>query len=374
MKQNQIFQIFGTDYKAMTVEILERSGLKDRIPSKSARIGIKPNLVVPSPAVTGATTHPEIVAGIIEYLRKYGYTHILLTEGVWIGEKTEECLEYTGFGALCREMDVPFVDVRSLGNHIVNCAGMDLRVSDVVDEIDFLIGVPVLKGHCQVKMTCALKNMKGLVPDAEKRRFHALGVHDPVGRLCAGIRQDFIVIDHICGDPTSEDGGDPVTCNCIMTALDPVLADAYGRDLLHLSPEQVPYLSIAAECGIGCDDLQTAEIISLNGSGFSASLPESAGKLDVAFAVHEVQACSACYANLLPALRRLREEGLLSELDTKIAIGQAHRGKTGRLGVGDCTRGFDTCVSGCPPTERQIFEGIREYILRSDSRPDENES
>ena len=37
---------------------------------------------------------------------------------------------------------------------------MELNVCERVKEIDFLINVPVLKGHCQTKITCALKNMK----------------------------------------------------------------------------------------------------------------------------------------------------------------------------------------------------------------------
>ena len=27
-------------------------------------------------------------------------------------------------------------------------------------DLDFMINVPVMKGHCQTKITCALKNMK----------------------------------------------------------------------------------------------------------------------------------------------------------------------------------------------------------------------
>ena len=64
----KIWKIFGTDYKEMTKKILAAADLAGRIGDKKARIGIKPNLVVASPAQFGATTHPEVVAGIIEYL------------------------------------------------------------------------------------------------------------------------------------------------------------------------------------------------------------------------------------------------------------------------------------------------------------------
>ena len=55
---------------------------------------------------------------------------------------------------------------------------MKLNVCERAANIDFLINVPVLKGHCQTKITCALKNMKGLIPNTEKRHFHAMGLHE----------------------------------------------------------------------------------------------------------------------------------------------------------------------------------------------------
>ena len=73
MKENEIWMIHGSQYKEMTKELLKSAGLEQRIPDKNTRIGIKPNLVSPSEASYGATTHPEIVAGIIEYLQEHGF-------------------------------------------------------------------------------------------------------------------------------------------------------------------------------------------------------------------------------------------------------------------------------------------------------------
>ncbi len=37
--------------------------------------------------------------------------------------------------------------------------------------------------------------------------------------------------------------------------------------------------------------------------------------------------------------------------------------KHGKLGVGNCTSGFDFCVKGCPPTETEIYEALKRYIV-----------
>ena len=85
--------------------------------------------------------------------------------------------------------------------------------------------------------------------------------------------------------------------------------------------------------------------------------------LDVSYAVDEVDSCSACYGNLIGALVRLEEEGLLKKLDTQIGIGQGFRGKSGVLGIGECTSQFTHCIRGCPPDEDSIYDGLRAFIM-----------
>ena len=368
---NQIWKIYGTSYKEMTKKLLADTELAALIGDRKTRIGIKPNLVVPSPAEWGATTHPEVVAGIVEYLQENQFDNILIVEGSWVGDRTSEAYEYCGYRALCEKYHVPFADGQREKWHSVDCAGMKLNIIDAVDRIDFLINVPVIKGHCQTRMTCALKNLKGLLPNSEKSRFHRMGLHKPIAHLQAGIHQDFIVVDHICGDLDFEEGGNPVVRNCVMAALDPVLVDSYACNLMRYTPDDVPYVRMAEKLGIGTADLSSAEIINLGGfEGYAGremeeDLPRENKLLEVSYAVTEVDSCSACYASLVGALWRLREEGLLEKLDVPIGIGQGMQGKTGRLGVGKCTKDFDVCIMGCPPEEDQIYKELKEYILKS---------
>ena len=93
MRNHEILAVYGTDYKEMTKKILQEAVLEERIPSKKSRIGIKPNLVSPSEASWGATTHPEIVAGIIEYLQERGFCNLVMLEGSWVGDKTGDAVE-----------------------------------------------------------------------------------------------------------------------------------------------------------------------------------------------------------------------------------------------------------------------------------------
>ena len=362
MERNEIWRSYGTDYREMTVRLLTQAGLAERIPGRDARIGIKPNLVTPAPAGFGGTTHPEIVAGIIEYLHANRFTRLSIAEGSWVGDRTPEAFEYCGYNALSKKYGVPLIDTQKDAAVSCDAGGVKLSVCRCVKEFDFLINVPVLKGHCQTRVTCALKNMKGLIPNREKRRFHTMGLHTPIARLNTCIRPDFIVIDHICGDPDFEEGGNPLVRNCVMAALDPVLVDAYACSLLAVSPDDVPYIRMSEELGIGSADLSALRLITCEGNP-GEDVPREQRLLSVRYAVDESDSCSACYGMLIPALEHLRAEGLLDRLDTMVAIGQGHRGKTGTLGIGNCTSAFDVSVRGCPPSEEEIYTGLRNYLL-----------
>lgn len=264
MQDTEILAIYGLDYKEMTKQLLVEADLEERIPQRECRIGIKPNLVSPSEPSWGATTHPEVVAGIIEYLQERGFSDLVMLESSWVGDKTENAVKLCGYDKLSQKYGVEFLDMQKDSYETYDCQGMDLKICDEAKKLDFLINVPVMKGHCQTKITCALKNMKGLIPNSEKRRFHSMGLHKPIAHLAAGIHQDFIVVDNICGDWDFEDGGNPVVMNRIMAAADPVLCDAFVCHLMGYNTADVPYIQMAAELGAGLDDWELAEFRELN--------------------------------------------------------------------------------------------------------------
>ena len=367
MNKNEIYIKSGTQYKEMTKELLEACDLAVQIPDMDMQIGIKPNLVSPSEASWGATTHPEVVAGIIEYLQERGYHKIAMLEGSWVGDKTAEAYEVCGYRDLSEKYQVPFWDMQKEKGIARDCRGVQLNICKRVTDVDFLINVPVLKGHCQTKITCALKNMKGLIPNTEKRRFHAMGLHKPIAHLNAGIHQDFIVVDNICGDLDFEDGGNPVVMNRVLAGMDPVLMDSYVCQVMHYDTKEVPYIGLAEALGVGSANLENARIIYCEETA-RKELPKSRKVVELQDAVEEVESCSACYGYLIPALEMLKNDGLFEKLDTKICIGQGYRGKTGKLGIGACTCKFEHNINGCPPTENQIYDFLRQYISEQEEK------
>ncbi len=366
----RIWLAYGSDLVRMSQDIAAAAGLAERIGKRRARIGLKPNLVLASPADRGATTHPQIAEGVIGYLKESGFSDIIILEGSWVGCRTEEAFLRCGYRDLSKRTGVPLVDTKKDRARECDCGGLPLSLCDSAMKLDFLINLPVMKGHCQTGVTCALKNIKGLIPDREKRRFHAIGLHRPIAHLNAGLRQGFVLVDAVCGDLDFEEGGNPVPRGQLIGCYDPVLCDAYVSAQMGYSVEEIPYIGYAQALGVGCADLGRAEVIALNEPVAGMDARPSSRTLKLLSRVDERGACSACSANLAYALQRLNDLSRLGDLRVPIAIGQGWKGVTGELGVGSCTAAFRRSVGGCPPSGDRILRFLLEALRESGPETD----
>jgi uncharacterized protein (DUF362 family) len=362
MEKNEILVVYGDDLAAMAIRLAEEADLAGLIGDRGRRIGLKPNLVVARPASDGATTHPEIAAGLIAYLKKNGFANLVILEGAWVGASTSEAFDNCGYRKLAGETGVELIDTKFGKTRVCDCGGMEIEICESALAVDFMINLPVMKGHCQTMVTCALKNNKGIISDDEKRRFHSLGLTKPIAHLNTVARNDFIVVDGICGDLDFEEGGNPVYAGRMFACRDPVLCDAWAAAQMGYAPADIPYIGLAEELGVGSADLRGAKVRELNGG--SAAVPAPGGRVrQLAAYITEDRACSACYASLIFALSRMdsRETGRLKE---KICVGQGFRKKRGNLGVGHCTAAFRSSCPGCPPSGAGILAFLRGHIQK----------
>ena len=150
--------------------------------------------------------------------------------------------------------------------------------------------------------------------------------------------------------------------NRIFAALDPVLCDSYVCKLLQYRTDEVPYIGMAEKLGSGSTDLSKAIVRELNLPDRQDVLPDIRRVMRLAEMAEDVDSCSACYGYLIPALDQLDREGLLKDFPEKICIGQGYKGKTGKLGIGNCTKDFEHSLKGCPPVETAIYDFLKEYL------------
>lgn len=362
---HDIIVTYGTDPFTMTENLAEKADLASLIGDRSRPVILKPNLVVGVSPEGGATTHPQIAEALIRYLQKNGFSDITILEGSWVGDRTENGFRACHYYEMADRYHVGLVDGKKDEHVAVQSHGLTMEVCRrVMENNSFLISLPVLKGHCQTLMTCALKNMKGVLSDRSKRMFHAKGLMKPIAALNAARHADFIVVDSLNGDMDFEEGGNPVETDRMFTARDSVLCDAYGASLMGFSLGNIPYIGIAEEWGVGTSDLSHAHIIELNRPAAPAAYHPTGAAADLASWTAPKSACSACFGNLIHALKRLDENGDIEQLPARICIGQDYRkiSNPDLIGVGTCTAHLGKSLPGCPPDARAMLEYLESMI------------
>jgi uncharacterized protein (DUF362 family) len=364
---------YGKDYVKTAYDALAASDIKTYL-QKNIAVSIKPNLVVERPASEGATTHPEVAEGIIQFLKDFGIKEIKIIENSACGHSTKLAFRSCGYEALQKKYNVSLKDLKDDRFIPLKHEGIDFQISETALNSDFLINVPVLKAHCQTRLTCCMKNLKGCMPQSEMRRFHSLGLHKPIAALNVLLKTHYCVVDGICGDLSFEEGGTPIEANRIIAGQNPLLTDSYCAELIGYNPDDIGYLSYGIKYGVGEYYSQKTKIVELNtehkpvcriNSEGTQSVPRIADKYRSL--IDEDRACSVCYAALIFALHR--KGG--SMRGRKICIGQGFKNKgsayTGAasslrtagssecLGIGNCTQGFKNYVKGCPPKAADIL-------------------
>lgn len=352
----KIYQIYGEDAREMTLALLQAADAASLVPA-GGNVALKPNLVVAGTAENGAVTHPGVLSGCIEYFRAHGVEDICVMEGSWVGDETGRAMRRAGYDKVCEKYGIPFYDLKKDQTRVVKTAAGPIKVCARALDAGLLVNLPVLKGHCQTLMTCALKNLKGCLPDAEKRHFHAMGLQKPIAALAAALRPGLTIVDSICGDLDFEEGGTPVQADRMYLGTDPVQLDAYGLQLMGFSFDDVPYVRLCEQYGGGSARFSPADLVELNrpDEKLPAARPRRL-QSKLTGNVRENQACSACYAALVRAMYNHPYSG-----GEEVFIGQGWRGQElDGLGVGNCCRGARACVKGCPPTAEAIAAFLEE--------------
>ena len=360
---SKVYVIYGDRAYDLTTILLNKlspeSGLKPE-----AKIVIKPNLVVAKPWQSGATTNPEIAHAIIDYFKSRGIQNLIIAEGAWLGCDTPRAFNTCGYSDLSIKTGVALLDTKHDEMVIRTGQGETYEISKTALDADLIVNLPVIKGHCQTRLTCALKNMKGVISDKEKRRFHAKGLHEPIAYLNTFFTNVLTIADGIYGDIDFEEGGNPVKMDTMLASFDRVMLDAYAAGLLGYAPEDIGYIPLAAKAGVGSMQITDDSVIRLNQPKVTQAFTHSAAISRLRPYIDEKDACSACVGNLLRALHMMDESGALPRLTSKIHVGQQFKfaeKPDDWIGIGRCAGSARSCV-GCPPSANEIKTYLESLI------------
>lgn len=382
---------YGVDAAGSTNALIDAAA-PFRSLSRHAKVLIKPNIVAARSNWLGVNTRPQVVEAVIRRLQDIGVREITVADGSGIGHSASKAFKILGYDAIAGRYGVRLFDIEKdeFISRPTRCSGpfRKLQVSRTVAESDFVINIPVLKAHGETKLTCSLKNLKGVMPKDMKPKFHSVDLHRAIVQLNTVIGADFIFVDGAYGDLSNELGGNPVEMGIMAAGSDPLEIDAFAAASIGFKPSDIIHLAHYADFrGIDLGDYQP-EVKELNRPAMQEQFTADTGMLErFPCRVTAEGVCCTCRGNLIFALKRLQERGVLSPGQhfyigriSGDSAGDFREGRSTRILVGDCAirmsakAGSDNLqapegssdrndsavipIPGCPPDPGKIIETL----------------
>lgn len=330
---------------------------------------IKPNLVVSRREWAGVNTDPRIVEALVKGVKERGVHRITIADGSGMGYSTTKAFPMCGYTDLSRRYGLGLVDLerdRFVEKKVpINGPFKTLEIAQTVLECDVLINMPVMKAHSETLITCSLKNLKGVMPRRMKTAFHRVDLHKAIAQLASVLSPDLILVDGLQGDLSCETGHSPVTMETMLLGTNPVEVDSVVADILGYAPRTIHHIAHSADAGLGTCDLGKITTDRLNRPSIDTRFtPAPHYTKRFPCLISAEGACCTCMGNLIFALERLHERGLLSEKQ-HFLVGQKpavslNRGEM-TIAIGRCAVkqvDADVRVDECPPTANAIYRHV----------------
>ncbi|KAB1442107.1 DUF362 domain-containing protein [Pseudodesulfovibrio senegalensis] len=212
-------------------------------PAVGRRVLVKPNLV--SAANAGLScTHPLVVRAVCTHLLNNG-EHVTVADSPAFGPASRVA-RAAGLDTALKPLGLR---VHSLGTPRPTAlpCGCTMGISSSALDADIIVNIPRLKAHCQMRVTCAVKNLFGCVTGFRKAVSHnTLGnrgnlFREMVMDLPLALPPVLTVLDGV--RPMHEEGpihGRPFDLGLLGASESPVALDTAIYSLLGLATMDVP--------------------------------------------------------------------------------------------------------------------------------------
>ncbi len=242
------------DATELTRRAIEGLGGMKRFISNGDIVAVKPNIGWDRMPIHAANTNPLVVAEVVRQAFDAGAKTVIVTDASC--NEPNRCFQRSGIWratyALGATVVLPaehrFREIRMRGEVLDQWPVFTPLVN-----ADKVINVPVAKHHNLSKFTAAMKNWYGLLGGRRNRLHQNIDVS--IADLATFMRPTLTVMDAtrvlLRNGPQGGNIDDAKDMHQVVATLDEVAVDAYGATLIGEKPENVKYLALGHERGLG---------------------------------------------------------------------------------------------------------------------------
>ena len=252
----------GFSVRDLTRNLFEAAGGIKRFVSRGDVVALKPNISWARHPRLAATTHPEVLAAVVELCQEAGAGRVRIADNTI--HDARQCFALTGAGKVAKETGADLVHPRSSLMRKMKVGGNRLGVWPVfvpLVEADTVINLPVAKHHSLSTLTLGMKNWIGGV-DGSRWSLHQ-DIHQSIVDLAQFFKPEVTLIDAVRimtkNGPSGGSTDYVVSKNTLILSDDPVAADARASMLFGLKPESIGFIQLAQKEGLGTYDFSKLE-------------------------------------------------------------------------------------------------------------------
>ncbi len=285
----------GTAASVLVGHVIDALGGMRRFISRGDIVVVKPNIGWDRTALQAANTNPDVVAAVVRLVLDAGARRVVVTDASC--NEPGRCFQRSGIWAKAHHAGA---DVILPAEHRFRTMRLRGEVLDewpvyrTLVEADKVINLPVAKHHNLARYTAAMKNWYGVLGGRRNRLHQSIDMS--VADLATFMRPTLTVLDAmrvlLRNGPQGGNIDDTRRMNTIVATTDQVAADAYGCTLIGQRPENLPFLRIGEQRGIGTTRWQTLRpreiALDLHDTAtrYALVVPEGRDPAEVAFDIH----------------------------------------------------------------------------------------
>ncbi|MBL9020938.1 MAG: DUF362 domain-containing protein [Myxococcales bacterium] len=255
-----------TDPARLVQKAVEALGGMRRFVSRGDVVVVKPNIGWDRTPAHAANTNPHVVAEVVRLAYDAGAKHVVVTDASC--NEPNRCFQRSGIWKAAYDVGA---EVVLPGEH--RFRRMRLK-GEVLDEwpvftplvnADKVINVPVAKHHNLAGFTAAMKNWYGLLGGRRNRLHQNIDVS--IADLATFLQPTLTVVDAVRvllrNGPQGGNIADAKDFFTVIASTDQVAADALACTFIGKTPEEIPYIKMGAERGLGTmnwRDLSVVEV------------------------------------------------------------------------------------------------------------------
>jgi uncharacterized protein (DUF362 family) len=232
---------------------------------KGQTVVVKPNIAWIANPEGAADTNPLLVKRVIEQCYGAGASKVYVFDHTC--DNSEITYNVSGIEKAAKDAKATvvqankegyFQEVRVPGAHILK----QVKVHELILESDVFINIPILKHHGSARMTCAMKNLMGVVWD--RSFYHRNGLDRCIAEFPLYRKPDLTIVDAynmLTDGPRAKSLKHVVNKKMQLLSKDMVALDVAASKILGQETENIKYIKIGNDLGLGTNNLEEINII-----------------------------------------------------------------------------------------------------------------